>query len=922
MEMTRIHRAVLESMSESVYVRDLEMNLIYINPAAARLTGWPLEEARGRKCYEVFGDEHLACKAACPVERAISGEIHVLHHEGDLVTRSGEFRRMNVSITPFPDNGTIIGAVVVMQEVIDLTDLERTHVKTLIRLEREAAARKETEERLRTLINAMPDIVCFKDGEGRWLEANDADLRLFQLENVDYRGKTDAELAEFSPFYRDAFLACEATDEAAWRAGGVTRGDEVIPRPDAISRILDVIKAPTFHTDGRRKGLVVVGRDITGRRLAETMLENRLERHRLLLETIDTQIWYLTDAETYGMANQAHADFLGLPLESIRFHKLADFLPLAEAAVCTQGNRAVFASRNPVYTEEWLEDAKGERRLIRISKIPKLDGDGNVEFVVCAGTDITDIKRAEETVRRERDFAEKLISTARTIILLLDTEGRIVRFNPYLEELSGYRSAEMAGKDWFETFIAHENADAVRERFKAAIHDTQLRSGCINPIFTKDGREILVEWYDRTLKDAEGGIIGLLAVGQDITERKRMETERLELERRLQQVEKAESLSRMAGAVAHHFNNMLSVVLGNLELAKEEAPQASRKMAEYISDATAGALRATEMSRLMLALLGQTRTAPEVLDISAVCRARLSEAIIPETVVLETDMPDPGPAVKADADQLSRVLAILLENAVEAVGDGPGTVRVSVATTRARDIPIIRRFPAEWQPTADRYVCLTVADTGIGIRPTVLNRIFDPFYTEKFTGRGLGLALALGFVKSFGGCITVESAPGRGSRFRVFWPPSSFSSRHSVHAEVSEPGTGTDGGFVLLVEDEPSVRRMAETFLGRLGHRVITAADGVEALEIFDRRKDDIRMVISDLTMPRMDGWETLTALRALRPDLPVILSSGYDQAQVMALGKLDPPMAFLHKPYNKQALKDIVDQVLREAKGTDTWRP
>jgi CheY-like chemotaxis protein len=283
---------------------------------------------------------------------------------------------------------------------------------------------------------------------------------------------------------------------------------------------------------------------------------------------------------------------------------------------------------------------------------------------------------------------------------------------------------------------------------------------------------------------------------------------------------------------------------------------------------------------------------------------------MPGKVTLETHLPAPGPVISASAVQVQQILSNLITNAWEALGDNAGSVRLEVKAISRADISISQCFPSHWQPLDERYACLELTDTGCGIAGKDVENLFDPFYSSKFTGRGLGLAVVLGIVRAHGGAVLVESQLGRGSKFQVLFPLSAQEvprppEKPSPHS-VIEPG-----GVVLLVEDEGIVRDMAAAILKRLDLIVLEAMDGVEAVEIFRQRRDEIRCVLCDLTMPRMNGWETLTALRQLAPGIPIILASGYDKAQVMSGDHPDWPQAFLAKPYTRQALIAAISQAL-----------
>ena len=266
-------------------------------------------------------------------------------------------------------------------------------------------------------------------------------------------------------------------------------------------------------------------------------------------------------------------------------------------------------------------------------------------------------------------------------------------------------------------------------------------------------------------------------------------------------------------------------------------------------------------------------------------------------------MPSLGPAIAANPSQLQQVLTNLVTNAWEAIGDDLGSIHLAVKTVSSADIPVTHRFPPDWQPQDKAYACLELTDTGCGVVDKDIEKLFDPFFSSKFTGRGLGLSTVLGIVRTQGGVITVESEPGRGSVFRLFFPMAREKVARQPEKALEAPQMER-GGTVLLVEDEEMMRKMVETLLTHLGFTVIAAKDGVEAVELLRVHRDEIRCVVCDLTMPRMNGWQTLGALRALRPDIPVVLASGYDEAKVMEGDHPELPQAFLHKPYRMAELK------------------
>jgi CheY-like chemotaxis protein len=354
--------------------------------------------------------------------------------------------------------------------------------------------------------------------------------------------------------------------------------------------------------------------------------------------------------------------------------------------------------------------------------------------------------------------------------------------------------------------------------------------------------------------------------------------------------------------------------MGNIELAMDGLPRGSPAR-ESLTAATQAARRAAEVSTQMLAYLGQSSGEKNPLDLAEVCRQNIPLLLSTTPVVLETDFAVPGPVIIANANQLQQVLLNLVTNAWEAVGPNRGAIRVSVKTVSAAEVTNSARYPVDWQPQSGAYACLEVADGGCGIAAADFDKIFDPFFSRKFAGRGLGLAVVLGIARAHNAGITVESEPGMGSTFRVYFPLV----EHAVAPAASSAGAAPAfkaGGMVLVVDDTETVRDLAAHVIRSLGFKVLTAQDGVEALAVYRQHQAEIRCVLCDLTMPHMNGWETIAALRKLTPGIPVILASGYDEVGVQASKYTEQPQAFLGKPYDRGKLQTTLSHVLASSPG------
>ena len=529
---------------------------------------------------------------------------------------------------------------------------------------------------------------------------------------------------------------------------------------------------------------------------------------------------------------------------------------------------------------------------------------GRATELFCLDIDLTERKQAEEALRNSENRYRGLVELAVDGILLTSAAGVIIEANQCICELAGISRADLIGRNIRDLPFTRECPE--RNPFPFDL----LQQG--QPVVTEqsvvrsDGSEVVLEMRTKIMPDGT-----YQSIYRDITERRRAEAERDKLEDLKRQLQKSASLGRMAGAIAHHFNNQLQAVTLNLEaVIHSQAP--GKAPTENLSEAMQSVRKAAEVSTQLLTYLGQSHGKRAPMDLSDVCRRGLSlpRAVMPKSVVLKIDLSSPGPSVSVDANQIQQVLTSLLTNAWEASEAGHGTVLLTVKTVSAAEISTAHRFPVDWQAQDTAYACLEVKDTGSGIPNEDIEKIFDPFFSTKFAGRGLGLAVALGIVRAHQGAVTVKSERGRGSVFQVFLPVSAEAAPRQPVQERQVPTTGR-GNTVLIVEDEPTVRKAATLALGRDGFSVLAAADGVEALEIFRLHRNEIGCVVCDLTMPRMDGWQTLTALRRLAPGLPVILASGFSETQVMEGEHPERPQLFLHKPYELKDLREAIRQVL-----------
>ncbi|HEX3875567.1 MAG TPA: response regulator [Bryobacteraceae bacterium] len=393
-----------------------------------------------------------------------------------------------------------------------------------------------------------------------------------------------------------------------------------------------------------------------------------------------------------------------------------------------------------------------------------------------------------------------------------------------------------------------------------------------------------------------------------------MRRERRQLEEQLRRAQKLESLGLLAGGVAHDFNNLLTGILGNASLALDLTPS-TLPTAEMLRDIIRASERAADLTRQLLAYAGKGNFVIEPVDLSALVHD-ISELIraAPRNVAVVLNLQSNLPPIEADATQIQQLMMNLILNAVEATSERSGEVRVSTRVTVIEpDDPVEQYRPDPVPPGI--YVTAEVSDDGCGMSEEVKAQIFDPFFTTKFTGRGLGLSAALGIVRSHRGGLSVESGEGQGSTFTVLLPALETSLIRNEAKQPAEPAHAHTTGAILVVDDEDLVRRAARSTLEHFGHTVFEASSGRDGADLFSRLHDRISAVLLDLSMPRMDGHDVWRYIRRLRPDMKIIISSGFEEADAMKQFTADPALLFLKKPFTAATLGNKIREALDRAK-------
>lgn len=427
-----------------------------------------------------------------------------------------------------------------------------------------------------------------------------------------------------------------------------------------------------------------------------------------------------------------------------------------------QWNRLVSGTVPPAY-EYQIIDRSGAVKWLHQRNVLVWDEGGRPKAIEAIVSDITASKRTEQSLRKAEQQLKLILDQVPALIWQKDRHGTYMLANKAFLDVHGRTEEEIIGRtdgDIFTTELAERYAAADRR-----VLDTGQPILGIEEPLQKPFGELGWSRKDKLVyRDAQGDVAGTIGFAVDITEVKRAEAQ-------VHQLQKAESLSRMAGAVAHHFNNQLGVVQGNVELALDQVAHRP-EVSGFLRAALQACRQAADLGGLMLTYLGHEAVTDAPVDLSEACRRHLRDfqESLPAGIAFETDLPASGPRVRGSENQVRRILVQLLTNAVEALGDRRGRVTLAIRSLPAARLPRCRITPVDWQPTSDVYACMKVADSGCGMSETDVDRLFDPFFTTKFLGRGLGLPVVLGILKAAGGAIGVESETSRGSTVRVFWP--------------------------------------------------------------------------------------------------------------------------------------------------------
>jgi PAS domain S-box-containing protein len=533
---------------------------------------------------------------------------------------------------------------------------------------------------------------------------------------------------------------------------------------------------------------------------------------------------------------------------------------------------------------------------------------GSVGGLILFTQFITERIHIEEALRLSQDKFRSAMQHSPIGMAVVGPDGRWLEVNPALCKIIGYTRGELLVTN-FQS-ISHPGDRDVSSNFLGQMLEKQIENYQIEKRYLhKSGHVVWVQLNVSLAWNPDGTPRHFVAQIQDITERKRAEEQRKKLEEQLRKAQKMEALGTLAGGTAHEFNNILGIIIGYSELARMELGE-DHHIARHLEEVLKGSQRAKEIVQQILTFTRQQKDQRELILLHPVVAdaVKLARTTLPPKVEIVTDIAPGASAILGNATQIHQVIINLCTNAWHAMKDDTGLIRIMQRTVTVDEAMAVTHPALHPGP----YVRLSVEDNGQGMDAATLARIFEPFFTTKGPGKGTGLGLAVvhGILQAHDGAVIVQSQPGQGTTFHLYFPA-------ELGAPVKPPATGPtsmpagDGQHILLVDDEPALAQAANLSLARLGYRVTGVHSAAEALKAFHQQPGGIDLVITDLTMPGMNGIDLANALHQARPELPIILASGFGGLRTAHFARGPGRRAVLQKPFTADVLARTVHQLL-----------
>ena len=758
-------------------------------------------------------------------------------------------------------------------------------------------ALRESEDKFRTLFEFAPDAYYLNDLAGCFVEGNKAAEELIGYRREELIGKSFLELGLLPP--EQLPKAAELLQKNI--EGQTTGPNELILNRKDGSQIL--VEISTVMTQMQGQSVVLgIARDMTERKRTEEALKKSEHRYRTLVDTMNEGLVEVD--ENWGMTfvNDRFANMVGYSREQLIGRRFHEFASEAYKATAQKEHTIRRQGKTGSYELE-LVRADGKKIFVFCSPKPSYDSEGNYLGGLGVVADISTRKEMEEQLRVSEEKYRFLAENMEDIVWTLDRNFRTTYVSPSIEKVLGF-TPEERNQQSIEKTVTPESLQEIQKRFIEELQRDKEDGIALNrsiiievEYYHKDGSTVWMENRVQAIRDSENAMVGMFGVSRDMAERK-------QAEEALLRARNLESLGVLAGGVAHEFNNALMGVMGNIELLEMDLPEDERRD-RYFEAMKDSGHRMSRLTDQLLAYAQGGKYQPKDLRLDAFVIQTLpilQHDLSPE-VRVETHFPKDISHIKADYAQMQMVLSAILANSDEAI-ENEGLIRIT-AENKDVDEDFTKQRPG-LKPGV--YVCLTIEDDGKGMDEETKDGIFEPFFTTKFQGRGMGMAAVYGIVKNHDGWIYVDSALGKGTVVQIYLPAIEIEVEKPKKAEVQ---ITTGSGTILMIEDEDVVIEVTQAMLEWLGYRVMVAKTGKDAIHIAETFDGQIDLALLDIKLPDMEGGKVYPLIMKARPDLKVIVFSGYSiegpAQDILDAGAQD----FIQKPFSLATLSEKLKKAL-----------
>jgi len=752
---------------------------------------------------------------------------------------------------------------------------------------------RQSEAKYRNLFESSTDGIFILDLDGNFIDVNTtAYTRL---------GYTKEEMLalHISKLDHPAFASRIPERLTQIREHGFAVFESAHLRKDGTAMPVE-INSRLIAYEGRTVYFSVI-RDITDRKKAESALKESERRLRTLIDAIPDAVVFKDTAGRHIIANKANEELFGLSPEMLTGKMVEDILPRELAAICRRNDEDVLKKKKTVRAEEQSTDKNGNKQILDTIRVPLHDDTGNAVGLVGIIRDITERKQAEEKVRQSEQFIRGILDTVDEGFIVIDRDYRILTANKAYCGQAGLPCDEVIGRHCFE--ISHRtNRPCYDEGEECAVRlvfETGEPHAALHRHTDREGRVLYVETKGFPIKDAAGNVTSVIETVNNITEKHLLEEERLK-------TQKLESIGTLAGGIAHDFNNLLQGIFGYISMAKMTMDRRDRALA-MLEQAENALHQSVNLTTQLLTFSKGGKPVKKPIDIRPVIENAARFTLSGSRSDFHVDIAKDLWNTEADEGQIGQVIQNIVLNADQAMPLG-GSVMVSaknVAESSASLPQVLSR---------GNYIMISIEDTGVGIPEQYVGKIFDPYFTTKEKGSGLGLATSYSIVRNHGGMIDVRTKPGKGSTFTVYLP--AIAGEDPTASPVRPPERSAQRtARVLVMDDEEIIRTLSRELVNALGHEVDDAKHGQETLEKYQGaiaagRPFDI--VILDLTVRGgMGGVETIQKLREIDPGVKAIVTSGYSDDAAIAHHVAHGFKAYLKKPYNIDQLRQVLSSLL-----------